>query len=330
MTRPSIIPRSEIPLSSVAADARLDVRQFRAHALLGRAMPGTTTSVTWTHVRQDQEVALRSDPEPGLLIVVHGQAELVGAQSRPVEQGDVLAIPSRQPYGFTSVGPSGLQAVHVTFPGAEGGRVRSLSQLLARNQVRGQRVLQNPFYSALRDRKLDTPARRALFIEGLRVFSDAFQTFLYTRQAMCADDDYRPAFLQHLREEIGHNELLDVTRDPRACGDPLLKAASAWFCHQMTVLDNIDKAVVNLVLETGGCYLGTLAGPVFAGHAGAEFFHTHSEADVGHQEVAARLLENQTAETYTRLAGVLEASWDMLDVMTSRIAFIVELSGESS
>src|SRR5690349_25178483 len=113
MDRPSIIPRSEIPVSPVAEDSELDVRQFRAHALLSKLMPGSDVSVAWTHVRQDQEVSLRSDPKPGLLIIVHGRAELVGPRARAVEQGDVLAIPAHQPYGFTGVGAEGLQAVHV-------------------------------------------------------------------------------------------------------------------------------------------------------------------------------------------------------------------------
>jgi mannose-6-phosphate isomerase-like protein (cupin superfamily) len=330
MARPSVIPRSEIPISAGAADFQLDTRQFRAHALLGKVMPGSGVSVAWTYLRQDQEVALRSDAKQGLLIIVHGRAELVGDRGRVVEQGDVLAIPANQAYGFTSVGPSGLQAVHVTFAEPEDGPVRTLKQVSARNEVRAQRTLTNPFYSMLRDRKLETPRRRALLIEGARVFADAFQSLLFTRQAMCADEGYAPAFLQHLREELGHNELLEVTRDPRAFGDPVLKAASSWFCHQMVVLDNIDKAVVNLVLETGGFYLGTLAEPVFEGHEGSTFFHTHSEADAGHQEVGAEMLQNQTPETYARLAKTLDASWDMLDTMTTRIAHIVEMNDKSS
>ena len=329
MTTPSVVPRSEIPSSS-SASSPLDVRQFRAHALLGRVMPGSGVSIAWTHVHRDEAVTLRSDPKPGLLIVVHGRAELVGEQGRAVEQGDVLTIPANQVYGFTSVGASGLQAVHVTFPGPADSGACTLKQVLARNEARAQMTLSNPFYSMLRDRKLDTPRRRALMIEGSRVFADAFQTLLFTRQATCADDSYAPAFLQHLREELGHNELLRVTRDPRACGDPVLKAASSWFCHQMVVLDNVDKAVVNLVLETGGFYLGTLAEPVFAGHEGATFFHTHSEADAAHQEVGAKLLENQTPDTYARLLDTLDASWNMLDTMTSRIAHIIEMNDASS
>ena len=57
MASPSVVPRSEIPASMASADAQLDVRQFRAHALLGKMMPGAAVSVSWTHVRQDQERA---------------------------------------------------------------------------------------------------------------------------------------------------------------------------------------------------------------------------------------------------------------------------------
>lgn len=323
MDRPSIIPRSEIPAVS-AAQGGADVRQFRAHALLDKSMRVADVSVAWIAVRQDQVVALRSDPRPGLLIVLRGRAELLGPRCEQVEQGDAVTIPANQPYGFTGVGPQGLEAMHVTFPAPVEERVTCVKQLRARNEARAQLALTNPFYTMLRERKLDTPRKRALMREGSRVFADAFQNFLFTRQAMCADGGYTPLFLDHLREEIGHNELLEVSKDPLAFGDPILKAASAWFCHQMTVLDNLDKAVVNLVLETGGYHLGMLAEPVFEGHSGSEFFHTHSEADAHHQEMGVELLEGQSTETYARLAATLDASWQMLETMTRRIAHIVQ------
>ena len=62
MARPSVAPRSELPASATSGDPQLDVRQFRAHALLGKVMPGSGVSVAWTHVRQDERVALRCDP----------------------------------------------------------------------------------------------------------------------------------------------------------------------------------------------------------------------------------------------------------------------------
>lgn len=165
--------------------------------------------------------------------------------------------------------------------------------------------------------------------ECLRVFADAFQVLLHTRQATCTDERFEKAFLVHLTEELGHNELLAVTRNPRAFDDPTLRAASAWFCHRMLVLDNVGKGIVNLVLETAGHYLGTLAGPLFAGDACHAYFETHAGADELHKEMGIELLGGQHPDTYRRLRGVLDDTWDMLDVMTRRVVDLVDIEATS-
>ena len=312
-------------MSSAPGDIDLDVRPFLAHSVLSKVIPRSAVTVAWTQVRPGGRLSMRSSPTASLLIVLVGKAQLIGRMERVVEQGDVVTIPSAQEYGLISVGALGLQALHVTFRN-EGGADSALNlrQLLLRNEVRLQIALANPFFTLLREGRLDNERKRSMMRECARVFSDAFQAFLFVRQGMCRDDDYIEAFEQHLREELGHNKLLKVTRNSGAFEDPILKAASSWFCHQMLVLDNVDKAVVNLVLETAGYYLGALAGPAFVGEEGSEFFHTHAEADADHKDVGARLLEGQQPDTYARLQRVLDSSWDMLDTMTRRIAILIE------
>jgi hypothetical protein len=166
--------------------------------------------------------------------------------------------------------------------------------------------------------------------ECLRVFADAFQTFLFTRQATCWDAEYAEPYREHLVEELGHNKLLTVSGKSPIARDPILRATSSWFCHQMLVLDNAEKAVVNLVLESAGYYLGTLAGPQFAGEESEAYFDTHSEADEHHKELGLNLLENLSPQEYVRLQQVLDSSWDMLDAMTRRFAHIIDLGVKSS
>lgn len=323
MERPSVIPRTEIPQSVAPEDGGIDVRPFVAHEMLGRLMPSSGVSVEWIHARAEQELRVRSHERPGLLIVLRGRAKLVSGLVETVEPGDVVTLPSHLEYGVSGVGEDGFQALRVTFHD-EQERGSTLRKLLARNEARVQIALNNPFFSMLRERRLDSEHKRSVMRDCARIFADSFQELLFLRQATCRDDDFRTVYEQHLVEEFGHNKLLDECTNRRVLSDPVLKAVSTWFCHRMLVLDNVEKAVVNLVLESAGYYLGALAGPGFEGHHGEKFFHDHAEADADHKDVGAQLLEGQRPETYERLERVLDASWDMLEAMTRRIAFLVE------
>lgn len=334
---PSVVPRSDIPIVRTSDDVGLEVRPFLAHKLLSSLLPPSAVSLAWTQARANTEVALRSHPTPGLLIILEGRANLVGGLRRPVESGDVITLPSHHEYGFTSVGAHGLHALHVAFsakapatPETKPAEASTFDELVAHNQVRMQIALNNSFFGLLRERGINTARKRELLRECLRVFSDAFQTFLFTRQAMCRDDEYVTQFHRHLLEELGHNELLSISGNSPISKDPVLRATSSWFCHQMLVLDNAEKAVVNLVLESAGYYLGTLAKPQFAGHESERYFDTHAEDDEHHKDLGLDLLQNQHPKTYRRLQRVLDSSWDMLEAMTQRFVRLIERDARSS
>lgn len=328
---PSVVPRSDIPVSP--AEGNLEVQPFLAHKVLGSMLPHSAVSLAWTQARSGKDVALRSHPTPGLLIILEGRAILTGGLNRKVEAGDVIMLPRDLEYGFTAVGPAGLNALHVAFEGdseAFTDEALSLQQLLSRNEMRLQTTLNNSFFMLLRRRGIDSERKRTAMRESLRVFSDAFQTMLFTRQATCRDEEYEAQFNQHLLEELGHNRLLSVTGTSLVAKDSVLRAMSSWFCHQMLVLDNAEKAVVNLVLETGGYYLGTLSMPMFEGDDAQRYFDTHAEDDAHHKDLSVALLEGLHPHTYVRLQRVLDASWDMVDAMTQRFALLIELDAGSS
>jgi mannose-6-phosphate isomerase-like protein (cupin superfamily) len=326
--RPSVVPRSDIPIA--ADDADLEIRPFEAHALLSEVVPRSDVEMAWTQARPGQDIALRSHATRSLLVILEGSAELVGRLHRAVGQGDVIAVPPGHQYGFRAVGPQGLHVLHVSFAGrssAEGSESRDLAQLLARNQERMQTALDNPFYLLLQSEELKDPERRAVMCEALRVFSDAFQTILFTRQATCRDERFARVFHEHLTEEIGHNELLKVSGSSRATRDPILRAASVWFCHQMLLLDNSGKAVVNLVLETAGYHFHTLASKVLADHESTDYFQTHAEDDEAHMQLGIDALGDLHPVNYRKLHQVLEDAWDMFEVMAGRIAHLVAVEG---
>jgi mannose-6-phosphate isomerase-like protein (cupin superfamily) len=336
VSAPSVVPSAEIPVSSAPEHADLEVRPFASHEVLGGAIPAGAVALTWIRARPGQDAALRADSRPGLLIVLQGNADFVDGNDvrRSVEKGDVITVPSDSPYAFRAVGPAGLQAIHAVFrkgpEKAERG-ASSFEELIAYNETRVAESLAGPYFRMLRDGSLGPERCRARFRDAARVFSDAFQVMMFARQATCRDEDYGPTFLSHLREELGHNELLSVPANRRAPGDAVLVATSNWFCHQMLMLDNIEKAVlIHLVVETAGYHFHTLASPVLASDVSGHYFAAHSEADDDHKDSVLDQLKGLNPRTYRRLQQVVADGWNMFDAMTRRIVRLVELEGASS
>jgi hypothetical protein len=273
---------------------------------------------------------------PGLLLVLHGEAELVGSRSEVVERGDVITLPPHQEYGLRGVGVQGFEALHVSFHVQDllrtdkASKQASLEILIAENDRRLHAWLNTGYFRMIQDGTLDSRSARARFKSCLRVFSDFFQTFLFTRQATCRDEEYRAAFGSHLSEEFGHNVLMRAAPDPRVEGDPRLHATLSWFCYRMFVLDNAGKAVINLVLESGGYHFHNIAKPAFKGDDVEEYFDTHAEDDERHQNLGLDLLEGLDPNTYETLLGVLNVGWDMLEATTQRILELVRLEHEIS
>ncbi len=335
LDNPVVIPRSGIPVSRASSDGAVEVRSFGGHEWLRSLVPGSV-SMSWTCAHAGQSSGLRSHARPSLLVVLHGRARLTGQVDGAVEEGDVVTLPPGAEYGFTEVGPSGLRALHVVFneddeDAAEERETVTLEGLLAHNEVRAKMALESRYFKLLRGDALASPENRGRLRDGIRVFSDAFQIVLFTRQATCRDEDYFGTFRQHLVEELGHNELLTVPENRRAPSDPILRSTSTWFCHQMLTLDNLGKAaLIHLVLETAGYHFHTLAAPVLGGDVSAEYFHIHAEADDEHKDLVYRFLENQHPETYRRLRRIVDEGWDMFDAMTERMVHLVELERLSS
>ncbi len=338
MTGPLIVTTEELP----PAGGDVDRRPLGGHPGLRGLLPDAASSVrlSWLRLTAGQKL---EEPRPtagALLVVLSGSAQLSATGTSEIVEGDSVTLPAEQRYAIECGATEGLTALHVVFgagashpPEGEadesaklGSQRASLSELLAHNQRRAQQMLDAPFFSLLRDRGLDSEAKRCATTDCLRVFADAFQMLLFSRQAACRDERFSELFGEHLREELGHNSLL---RTPSTVvqTDPVLRATSTWFCHQMLVLDNVDKIVVNLVLETAGYHLGTLAGPLFEGHEAESFFHTHGEADAGHMNLGVELLDGQPEQTYRRLIALADKSWDMLGAMTERIVAHVGNAG---
>jgi hypothetical protein len=300
------------------------MRPFRGVRLLGATVPARGVALELVQVLPGEHVARRASSRT-LMMVLDGGGELVSEARHPVQTGDSITIPESSPYEITA-GPKGFEALAVAFSNQQGEMVRqvlTLEQLLARNQARTEASLQKPMFRKLMGDGLRDSAERHRFYECLRVFSEALQTLLIARQATCSDADYAALFLDQLRRELTREALSTGGNATPMAFDPVLAATASWFCQQMFLLDDLDKTVINLVLETAGGHLQRLVQLVCADDVRATSMANHALAG-DPQKLALHRLENQPPQVYRRLSAVLDRSWDMFEAMTGQIIALIE------
>lgn len=201
----------------------------------------------------------------------------------------------------------------------------SVATLLAYNAGMLERHKQLRCFQFFTDGTLDDSARREVFLACLQALARHFQTVIFMRQAHCADERFGALFMRHLREEIGHDEVLRQDRG-RAddVWDPVIEAVGAWFASRMSMLDNLEKmAVVHLVLESSGAHMGALSKKTMPRYGSAKYFQLHDEVDDSHVSLAIEPLRNQSPETLARLRVVVDQAWQMMNTWGDRVASIV-------
>lgn len=181
----------------------------------------------------------------------------------------------------------------------------SVDALLERNEVRTQLVLNNPLFLLLRDGAIDDERKQRALLECLAALWETFGT------PLSAGED--PS---HEKRSLG--SLADL-----AVRDPVLRATSARYHHQVRTLDDAGKAVLDLVLETAGHFLGVLLCVIPEGRESPDWFETPAERMSERKEFCTR----NSPEGYNHLHDVLEDAWDILDESTTRLAELLSLDG---
>jgi hypothetical protein len=195
---------------------------------------------------------------------------------------------------------------------------------VAYNEKRLHEHVQRPFFRMLEDGTLLDQNKRNRFLSCLYIWSESFQQVMFTRQATSVDKRYQSIFFAHLTEELGHNKLLEEYKDQVKINDPILKATSIWFVHNMFVLDNVEKAAfVHLVLESSGDEFHSRAAPFLSQYVSTDYFSLHAELDERHAEMSVELLKYQHPVIYAKLLKLLEESWDMFETLMERIVYLV-------
>jgi hypothetical protein len=330
MNEIQVISRDAIPpvqsLDSADSAQRVgELRDFRWHALLREFMPRSADfSVSWVKLKYGEVLLPQAQATAQLLIFHAGAGTLLGETERPVAKDDVVLLPPGSKHGFVG-GPDGLQGVAIQLgddaeaasaPQEAGGE--GWQALLAHNDKNQQAFRRRPLFDLLRDGTLDEPSRRRAFLGAMQVWFDAEPALLMRRLASCADAKYSRAFVRDIDDDFART-LRRHGRGERpwatASTDVRMAAFVSWFSYQMAVLDNAEKAVVELVVRSAISAYQSAAAPALAQFTSQRHFH-YSQ---GRTSVGADLLRGQSAAGYARLRAIMDETWSMFAAMTDRV-----------
>lgn len=279
-----------------------------------------------------KEVLFYPEADSTLLFITQGTAKITGSETHVLTTGQIAQIPANHNYGISNVGDNDLKILQIKFAETNFSATiehqlttqhYSYEGLMVHNEKLLEKVLNNSFFTLCRDEKLKEPQFRQRFLDNVQICSNFFSDMMFLRQATCQDKRYQGMFWEHLSEEFGHQKLLEARKEINAVTDAILHATSSWFCYQMLVLDNIEKAaLVHLTLEVGGFYYHSWAKDKLNSQMQSDYFNIHSEADDDHAKMAKELLKDLSSEKYQRIYQVVENGWNMIDAMTSRVGFL--------
>ena len=275
-----------------------ELRDFRWNALLREFMPVSPGfSVSWVRLERGEVLELQANDVASLMIFYAGSGTMLGDLEGPVVKDDVAVIPSGCKHGFVA-GPEGLQglsiqlgdALYANSPVELPDPEHSLSGLLAYNHKRLQELKRRPLFELLADGTLGDPLKRRSFSDAVRIWLDGSQLF---------------------------QEPSEHAPNTASGSDTSLEAMTTWFAHQLFVLDSVEKAALELVVQQATAACHAAVAPVIAQYPDvpSRLFAQARQSRLGEDQLA-----HQSARTYARLRVIVAEAWDMLSAITDRVA----------
>lgn len=342
----TVVPRKEIPsISQIEKDGKVEIlgelRDFRWHDELKKFLPSEeVVSFSWVKLNPDETLRPHEHATASMIICYRGNGVFLGKNSRKLQEGDVVAVPAHCMHGFTGGYPDGLFALSIQFgyglyTDPKNPRVtfindeHSLESVIAFNNQCIEKFKQCRFLALLTDGTLNNPRKRQCYVDALQIWSNLNQDLLLARQGTTSDKKFAPMFLEHMSEEIGHD---DVHRDRHEkfdsaktlTEDPIIEALANWFICQMFRKDNAEKAaLIHLVIENGSDVYHKIARPILNETVNDHYFQLH-EADTEHAKMGLDLLNNLSAAQYKDIYHTIDKGWQMIICMGNRICELVD------
>lgn len=168
--------------------------------------------------------------------------------------------------------------------------------------------------------------KRDKFLACVQVFSNSFQKMIMLRSAFTELTDFEKITYKHLKEEFGHNVILEEARQHQPpIWDPILESLSCWFSWRMFSLNDCEKLVlVHFILEAGSDVVCSAASEIFSACGEGGYFNLHSELDKDHKNMGLYLLKGLSDHEYDRLLKVQHQSWSIFNAAMMRMAEIIQ------
>lgn len=338
-----VISRSDIaPLNSVVVNGVLHdlgvVKILSQHPALAQFIPSRgELAISWVRLENDQELPVHKHPEASLILICDGSGKTLGDTERNIEAGDMVLVPPHSLHGFKGTN-DGFWALsiqfnskalyedttqpNVVFNTQETATAKPIHVLLKDNEAYLDNFRNSRLLSLINSPSIDQPEVREKLLDCLQTWSDMFQDLLHIRVAMTLDPAHKKIALEHLVEELGHNNNLRNQRE--ASHSPVWDAAflstMEWFRHQMLYKsDMIKTLLMHIVLEGSGEIFHSEASQVFTHMS---HFQEHGEDDGSHVSMGIELLNQASPKEIEELRGTLSEGWNMITLLCDRFADI--------
>lgn len=311
------------------------VKIFAQHPELAQFIPASSNlAISWVRLEGGQVLPVHKHPEPSLILVCEGSGRTMGSTHRDVSAGDIVLVPSDTWHGFEGT-HLGFWALSIQFNGQalyENADEPNVAFTPAESHPADQLLEDNKNYlEEFRTSKLlrliDDPSLadhdvRERLLDCQQTWSDVFQDLLHLRVAMTMDPEHKHVALDHLVEELGHNNNLRNQRQSRhrPVTDPTFLSIMDWFREQMLYRsDMVRTLLMHVVLEGSGEIWHRNAARAFPD---LPHFEDHGEDDGDHVTMGLDLLNRASLTEIEELREALAEGWKMITQLCDRIAFI--------
>ncbi|MDR5783501.1 hypothetical protein QCE63_29225 [Caballeronia sp. LZ065] len=353
ISKVQVIKRCAIPaIMSIQVDGEThslgEHRDFRRHPFFREFIPEHgRSSFSWVNLKDGERLDNHVHPVPSMILICSGSVYLTGATEQLLSEGDAACVPAGRLHGFRTCDGQQFHGLSIQFDGNglyedEGAprvafgndTTHSFESLERTNALLLERHGRNSLFQLLRGNRLRSDAaRRRRFLEALLVWSRYFQRIIHARQAFCTEPSLLPLYTRHLRDELGHDTMLQDQHGLEGhTRDPMLERAAQWFVDMMLHANEAAKLViVHQVVEASGFLFGQASRPFFSPQRvqDACYFDLHAEVDDDHRNLGRSWLQNLPAERFAGLIVTCRQAWDQMDQVHARIAALTEASGST-
>lgn len=327
----TILNRNNFPMiSNIEVDDEIhyigEVQPFNGNIDFINFLQGSSsTGMSFVKLSRGERHELHCHDVPSLVIITRGKATLLGKPDTLVKENDVICIDAGSYHGFDCNQGEDMECISVQFeneglfdntPNINFDKgINSAKQLIDFNEKCCDELKDSAFFNLFSQGLMVDSENLNIFSRYLRQWSSIFQHIMFSRQVTSINANYFGIFLEHLKDEFGHDELLPESQ----CWDGQVDAYGNWFVLKMFQWDNLEKlVVVHLVLEKCGDVFHAMAKENIT--KTKDYIDTHAILDHNHSVLGKELYDGLSKDKYSELEAVCCQSWEIMGLLLDRIS----------